>query len=48
VTWSHCSRCSPGVFTDAAGVAQWLPVVERFLQRYGIPFAPATAAAKSA
>jgi dienelactone hydrolase len=28
------------VFTDAEGAALWLPVVERFLQRYGIPFRP--------
>ena len=26
------------VFTDAAGAALWLPVVERFLARHGIPF----------
>src|SRR5688572_13586712 len=26
------------VFTDAAGAALWLPVVERFLVRHGIPF----------
>jgi dienelactone hydrolase len=26
------------VFTDAAGSAQWLPVVERFLERHGISF----------
>jgi dienelactone hydrolase len=29
------------VFTDAAGVAHWLPVVEVFLARHRIPFAPA-------
>ena len=28
------------VFTDADGAALWLPVVERFLERYGIPFRP--------
>ena len=28
------------VFTDAEGAALWLPVVERFLERYGIPFRP--------
>ena len=28
------------VFTDAAGSLQWLPVVERFLSRHGIDFAP--------
>ncbi|HVJ12484.1 MAG TPA: hypothetical protein VNC62_13010, partial [Burkholderiales bacterium] len=26
------------VFTDAAGAALWLPAVERFLERQGIPF----------
>ena len=26
------------VFTHSAGVGQWLPVVERFLTRYGVPF----------
>ncbi len=26
------------VFTDAAGAALWLPSVERFLERHGIPF----------
>jgi dienelactone hydrolase len=26
------------VFTDAAGAALWLPAVERFLERHGIPF----------
>ena len=37
------------VFTDAAGAALWLPAVERFLARHGIPFqaplAPADARA---
>lgn len=40
------------VFTDAAGAALWLPAVERFLARHGIPFrrpaqlsAPSTGAA---
>jgi dienelactone hydrolase len=28
------------VFTEAGGAALWLPVVERFLARHGIPFAP--------
>ena len=28
------------VFTDAEGAALWLPVVERFLERYKIPFRP--------
>jgi dienelactone hydrolase len=28
------------VFTDAAGAALWVPVVERFLERHGIPFPP--------
>ncbi|HWM42831.1 MAG TPA: prolyl oligopeptidase family serine peptidase [Burkholderiales bacterium] len=28
------------VFTEAAGTALWLPAVERFLERHGIPFAP--------
>jgi dienelactone hydrolase len=28
------------VFTDPAGAALWLPVVERFFARHGIPFAP--------
>jgi dienelactone hydrolase len=28
------------VFTDAAGVALWLPAVENFLRRHGIPFTP--------
>ncbi len=28
------------VFTEAAGTALWLPAVERFLARHGIPFAP--------
>jgi dienelactone hydrolase len=28
------------VFTDAAGIALWLPAVERFLWRHGIPFPP--------
>lgn len=27
------------VFTDSAGIAQWLPAVERFLERQRIPFA---------
>jgi dienelactone hydrolase len=38
------------VFTDAAGAAQWLPVVERFLRRHGIEFAapPATPRASQA
>ena len=31
------------VFTDAAGVDLWLPTVERFLTRHGIPFAAPTA-----
>jgi len=29
------------VFGDTKGVELWLPTVERFLQRHGIPFAPA-------
>jgi dienelactone hydrolase len=28
------------VFTDAAGIGLWLPAVERFLSRHGIPFPP--------
>ena len=28
------------IFTDAAGVALWLPAVENFLRRHGIPFTP--------
>lgn len=28
------------VFTDAGGAEAWLPTVERFLSRHGIPFAP--------
>jgi dienelactone hydrolase len=32
------------VFTDAAGAALWLPAVERFLERHGIPFHAAPAA----
>jgi dienelactone hydrolase len=35
------------VFTEAAGAALWLPAVERFLERNGIPF-PAPAATPSA
>src|SRR5688572_7000775 len=31
------------VFTDAAGVDLWLPAVERFLTRHGIPFTAPTA-----
>jgi len=27
------------VFTDSAGITQWLPTVERFLERHRIPFA---------
>jgi dienelactone hydrolase len=31
------------VFTDAAGAERWLPAVERFLERHGIPFSPPAA-----
>ncbi|HEX6268085.1 MAG TPA: prolyl oligopeptidase family serine peptidase [Burkholderiales bacterium] len=36
------------VFTDAAGAALWLPAVERFLERHGIPFRAPTAAPPAA
>ena len=36
------------IFTDAAGVALWLPAVENFLRRHGIPFSPSTADSRAA
>jgi dienelactone hydrolase len=36
------------VFTDAAGVALWLPAVESFLRRHGIPFTPLRAESRAA
>jgi dienelactone hydrolase len=36
------------VFTDAGGAALWLPVVEGFLKRHGIPFFPPTPATSAA
>ena len=32
------------VFSDTKGIPLWLPAVERFLERHGIPFAPKRAA----
>ena len=32
------------VFGDKEGIPLWLPTVERFLERHGIPFAPKRAA----